>query len=270
MRRHFLAIGLVAAVAGSGLVLVLDRGGFWQGRERHEATAELVWCLCAAAALAGAVGARAGHRALATAAAGIGLLPAAVLAVVLGQDRDHPANEAPVSVGQYGGFAALGVLLGLAIVWTLLTVPGLGGSVLAWYGWVAALLAAVALGVPEPVLLILGLAVPAVLSGVLGFAVARAGRSVAVATAAGLSVPVIFAAGRLPVAGYWVSWTQQYAPCRVASGECDSTYLLYELFLIPALLAVLAAVAMAGAWLGQWRQRAPMPGAAGVAGDHAA
>jgi asparagine N-glycosylation enzyme membrane subunit Stt3 len=97
-----------------------------------------------------------------------------VLAVVAGRDRDHP-DVVAMSLGHYVGFAALGVLLGLVVVWTMLAVPALNGSVLAWYGWVAALFAAVAFEVPDRAVLPVALAVPVVLAGVLGFAVAWAG-----------------------------------------------------------------------------------------------
>jgi len=268
MRRHGLGIagvGVVAAIASVGLVLLLDRGGIWQGMRWPDTTGALVWCLCGAAALAAAFGGRLltapngepahhGHRAAATAVAGLGLLPSAVLAVVVGRNR-HDPDVVPMSLGHYVGFAALGVVLGLVVVWTMLAVPALNGSVLAWYAWVAALVAVVEFDVYERAVVLAVLAAPALLAGVLGFAVARAGRPVATAAAAGMSGLVILAATRWLVAAYWYTWAEQNAPCRVASGECRSTYLMYEVFLIPVLLAIPAAVAVAGAWLGSRRHR---------------
>jgi hypothetical protein len=268
-------MGAVAAAASVGLVLLLDRGGIWPGMTWPDLTGALVWSLCGAAALAAALGGRlltapngepahAGRRAAATAAAGIGLLPAAVLAVVAGRSRDDP-DVLPLSLGHYLGFATLGVVLALAVVWTMLTVPALNGPVLAWSGWVAALLAVVEFDVDErAVLLLVLLAAPVVLAGALGFAVARAGSSVAVGVAGGVGGLVILAAARWLVAAYWFTWAEQNAPCRVASGECRSTYLMYEVFLIPVLLAVPAAVAAAGAWLGHRRRIARAAGADGA------
>jgi hypothetical protein len=260
-------MAVVAAVASGGLVLLLHRGGIWPGMKWPDMTGALVWSLCGAAALAGAFGGRLltapngepahpARRAAATAVTGLGLLPAAVLAVVAGRNRNDP-DVLPMSLGHHVAFATLGAVLGLVVVWTMLAVPALNGAVLAWYGWVAGLLAVVEFEVYErAVLLLVLLAAPVVLAGVLGFAVARAGRSVAVAAAAGVSGLVILAAARWLVAAYWFTWAEQNAPCRVASGECRSTYLMYEVFLIPVLLAVPAAVAVAGAWLGhRWYRR---------------
>jgi hypothetical protein len=100
----------------------------------------------------------------------------------------------------------------------------------------------------------------------LGFAVAVPGRPVLTATAVAMSGLLILAAVRWLVAAYWLGWSEQNAPCRVASGECRSTNLMYELFLIPVLPAIPATVAAAGAWLGhRWsghRSRAaPVDGA---------
>jgi hypothetical protein len=223
----------------------------------------LVLSLCGAAAVTGSVGGRllAGstngptnrrRRAALTAVAGLGFLPSAVLAVIAGRNRDDP-DVVAMSLGHYVGFAVLGVVLATIVVWTMLTVPAVDGPILVWCGWVAALLAAVLFDPPDSVLLLLILAAPAVLAGGLGFAVARSGRPVMTATAAAMSGLLMLAALRWLVAAYWVGWAEQNEPCRVASGECRSTYLLYELFLIPALLTIPAVTAAAGALLGRRR-----------------
>jgi hypothetical protein len=89
----------------------------------------------------------------------------------------------------------------------------------------------------------------------------RARRSVATATAVAMSGLLILAAVRWLVAAYWVGWAEQNEPCRVASGECQSTYLMYELFLIPVLLAIPGSTAAAGSWFGHgWsRHRSRVP-----------
>jgi hypothetical protein len=271
MRRIGLGVGVVAVIASAGaVVLLLDRGGIWRGMGWPDTSTVLVLSLCAAAAVTGAVGGRLltastnsptnrSWRAAITAVAGLGFLPPAVLAVIAGRHRDDP-DVVAMSPGHYVGFAALGVVLGMIVVWTMLTVPATDGPVLAWCGWAATLVAVVVLDLPDGVLLLLILAVPAVLAGVLGFAVALPGRPVATATAVAMSGLLILAAVRWLVAAYWFGWAEQNAPCRVASGECQSTYLMYEVFLIPVLLMIPATVAAAGGWLGhRWSRRRSRP-----------
>jgi hypothetical protein len=266
MKRHalgFAVIALVSGIASVGLVALLHRGGIWRGLRWDDKSSALVWSLCCAAALAAVAGgrllttsegepARRGHRAVATAAAGLGLVPSAVLAVVAGRDRDDP-DVVSMSTGHYVGFAALGAVVGLVVVWVMLAVPAVGWPVLGWYGWAVALIAAVALDVPGPGILLVALVGPLVLAGMLAFAVARTGRSVTVAASAGVSGLLVLAAGRWLVAGYWVGAAEQNGSCRVVSGECQSTYLVYELLVIPVLVMVPVAVALAGAWLGHRR-----------------
>jgi len=272
MRR--IGLGVVAVITSAGVVLLLlSWGGIWQGRDWPDTSAVLVLTLCGAAAVTGLVGGRLvtastsrGRRAAATAVAGLGFLPAAVLAVVAGRSRNDP-DVLAMSLGHYVGFAAFGVVLAMIVVWTMLAVPAAEGPVLAWFGWAAALVAVAVLDLPDRVLLAVLLAVPAVLAGVLGFAIATTkataiattvaapGRPVLTATAIAMSGLLVLAALRWLVAAYWVGWAEQNAPCRVASGECRSTYLMYELFLIPVLLAVPATTAAAGAWLGERRSR---------------
>jgi len=136
-------------------------------------------------------------------------------------------------------------------------VPAVDGPVLAWFGWAAALVAIAVLDLPDRMLLVVLLVIPAVLAGVLGFAIAVSvpGRPVLTATAIAMSGLLVLAALRWLVAAYWLGWAEQNEPCRVASGECQSTYLMYELFLIPVLLALPATAAAAGAWLGERRSR---------------
>src|SRR3954453_2544566 len=102
MRRIGLGVGLVAVIASAGVVFVLlGWGTIGRGLGWPDRSTVLVLSLCEAAAVTGGVGGRLlaestnrptyrGQRAFATAVAGLGFVPAAVLAVVAGRTRDDP------------------------------------------------------------------------------------------------------------------------------------------------------------------------------------
>src|SRR3954451_17038942 len=108
------SIGVVAVIASPSVVLLLLGGvgaGIWRGMGWPDTSTVLVLSLCGAAAVTVGVGGRRltasanglmnrASRAASTAVAGLGFLPAAVLAVVAGRNRDDP-DVVALSLGHY-------------------------------------------------------------------------------------------------------------------------------------------------------------------------
>jgi hypothetical protein len=264
MRRAVVAGGLSLAV-GAGLsfgqLALLRAGSIWRADSEYEfATAMLLWCGASAVIVGALAGDRVGgaHRAVVVGAAGLGVVPAMVVAVVTAPRPDlvDPVPDYPLTTTLYGWTAVLAVALGLAVAGILVGRRPLFAPSLVWHAWMSAVfLLSAEFWQPDRLIdddrfLLVLLVSIVLLAGVVAAGVARSGASFATATAGGLIGPLLLTMVGFANQLYWYDWLTRDGPCMVASGECKSTYVWFEMIIAVGLAVLATAAAMAGAGIG--------------------
>ncbi len=250
----------VAIGLGFGQLALLRKGLIWtRDTEYENVTALLIWCGASAVIVAALAGGRLSggrlsrrDRGIVSGAAGLGAVPAMVVAVATAGDSYSPLTPTLLRWN-----AGLAVVFGVCVAGVLLARRALFAAIVAWQAaiWTALGLSVDAwhfASVDEWHAFLTAVVVILLMSGIVAAVLARSGQPFSVSTWGGLSGPAIIATVELWNLMYWYDWYERVVQCQVASGECYSFGLIVEILIVVAMATLCTVAALVGSGIGVW------------------